>query len=100
MLYTSVAIGNCDVYSFEVVVLELVMGKHPRNLLDGSLSNGKQSMMVKDILDQRPTTPITTEENSLALLIKLASSYLESSPQASKANHAGGIPNTHPATIF
>ncbi|XP_037473929.1 MDIS1-interacting receptor like kinase 2-like [Triticum dicoccoides] len=80
--YTSVATEKCDVYSFGVVVLELVMGKHPRNLLDGSLSNGGQSMMVKDILDQRPTTPITTEENNLALLIKLALSCLESSPQA------------------
>ena len=80
--YTSVAIEKCDVYSFGVVVLELVMGKHPRDLLDGSLSNGEQSMMVKDILDQRPTTPISTEENSLALLIKLALSCLESSPQS------------------
>nr|XP_020165013.1 MDIS1-interacting receptor like kinase 2-like [Aegilops tauschii subsp. strangulata] len=79
--YTSVATEKCDVYSFGVVVLELVMGKHPRDLLDGSLSNGEQSMMVKDILDQRLTTPITTEENSLALLIKLALSCLESSPQ-------------------
>ena len=73
---------KCDVYSFGVVVLELVMGKHPRDLLDGSLSSGEQAMLVKDILDQRPTTPTTTEENSLALLIKLAFSCLESSPQA------------------
>ncbi|XP_044379493.1 MDIS1-interacting receptor like kinase 2 [Triticum aestivum] len=80
--YTSVVTEKCDVYSFGVVVLELVMGKHPRDLLDGSLSSGKQAMLVKDILDQRPTTPITTEENSLALLIKLAFSCLESSPQA------------------
>ncbi|KAM3405793.1 hypothetical protein ACQJBY_000046 [Aegilops geniculata] len=80
--YTSVATEKCDVYSFGVVVFELVMGKHPRDLLDGSLFNGEQSTMVKDILDQRPTTPKSTEENSLALLIKLALSCLESSPQA------------------
>ena len=80
--YTSVVTEKCDVYSFGVVVLELLMGKHPRDLLDGSLSNGEQAMLVKDILDQRPTTPTTTEENSLALLIKLAFSCLESSPQA------------------
>nr|XP_040249063.1 probable leucine-rich repeat receptor-like protein kinase At1g35710 [Aegilops tauschii subsp. strangulata] len=80
--YTSVATEKCDVYSFGVVVLELVMGKYPRDLLDGSLSNGEQAMMVKDILDKQPTTPISTEENSLALLIKLALSCLESSPQA------------------
>ncbi|KAM3399334.1 hypothetical protein ACQJBY_004617 [Aegilops geniculata] len=80
--YTSVVTEKCDVYSFGVVVLELVMGKHPKNLLDDSLSSEEQAILVKDILDQRPTTPTTTEENSLALLIKLAFSCLESSPQA------------------
>ncbi|XP_073367267.1 MDIS1-interacting receptor like kinase 2-like isoform X2 [Aegilops tauschii subsp. strangulata] len=80
--YTSVVTEKCDVYSFGVVVLELVMGKHPRDLLDGSLSSGEQAMLVKDILDQRPTTPPTTKENQLALLIKLAFSCLESSPIA------------------
>ena len=80
--YTSVVTEKCDVYSFGVVMLELVMGKHPRDLLDGSLSSGEHAMLVKDILDQRPTTPTATEENSLALLIKLAFSCLESSPQA------------------
>ncbi|VAH00132.1 unnamed protein product [Triticum turgidum subsp. durum] len=79
--YTSVVTEKCDVYSFGVVVLELVMGKHPRDLLDGTMSNGEQVIMVKDILDQRLTTP-TTEENRLSPLIKLAFSCLESSPQA------------------
>ncbi|XP_048561128.1 probable leucine-rich repeat receptor-like protein kinase At1g35710 isoform X2 [Triticum urartu] len=80
--YTSVVTEKCDVYSFGVVVLELVMGKHPRDLLDGSLSSWEEAMLVKDILDQRPTTPTTTEEKSLALLVNLAFSCLESSPQA------------------
>ena len=80
--YTSVVTEKCDVYSFGVVVLELVMGKHPRDLLDGSLSSGEQAILVNDILDPRPTTPTTTEEKSLSLLIKLAFSCLESSPQA------------------
>ncbi|XP_037479479.1 probable leucine-rich repeat receptor-like protein kinase At1g35710 [Triticum dicoccoides] len=80
--YTSVVTEKCDVYSFGLVVLELVMGKHPRDLLDGSLASGEEAMLVKDILDQRPTTPTTTEEKSLALLVNLAFSCLESSPQA------------------
>jgi serine/threonine protein kinase len=73
---------KCDVYSFGVVVLELVMGKHPRDLLDGCWPSGEQAILVKDILDQRLTTSTTTEEKSLALLIKLAFSCLESAPQA------------------
>ncbi|VAH00122.1 unnamed protein product [Triticum turgidum subsp. durum] len=82
LAYTSVVTEKCDVYSFGLVVLELVMGKHPRDLLDGSLASGEEAMLVKDILDQRPTTPTTTEEKSLALLVNLAFSCLESSPQA------------------
>ncbi|XP_044350894.1 MDIS1-interacting receptor like kinase 2-like [Triticum aestivum] len=80
--YTSVVTEKCDVYSFGVVMLDLVMGKHPRDKLDISLPSEKQAMLVKDILDQRPTTPTITEENNLSLLIKLAFSCLESSPQA------------------
>ncbi|VAH00183.1 unnamed protein product [Triticum turgidum subsp. durum] len=80
--YTSVVTEKCDVYSFGVVMLEVVMGKHPRDKLDNSLPSEKQAMLVKDILDQRPTTPTITEENNLSLLIKLAFSCLESSPQA------------------
>ncbi|KAE8779671.1 putative LRR receptor-like serine/threonine-protein kinase [Hordeum vulgare] len=79
--YTFVVTEKCDVYSFGVVVLQLVMGKHPRDLLNG-MSSVEQAMLVKDILDQRPTTPTTTENKRLALLIKLAFSCLESSPQA------------------
>ncbi|XP_044452202.1 MDIS1-interacting receptor like kinase 2-like [Triticum aestivum] len=81
LAYTSVVTEKCDVYSFGVVVRELLMGKHPRDLLDGSFSSGEQGMPVKDILDQRPNTPTTTDESSLALVIKVAISCLESSPQ-------------------
>ena len=73
---------KCDVYSYGVVVLEVIMGKHPRDLLDGSLSSKEGSILMKDIRDQRPTIPTTIEEKSLALLIKLAFSCLEASPQA------------------
>nr|XP_020168725.1 probable leucine-rich repeat receptor-like protein kinase At1g35710 [Aegilops tauschii subsp. strangulata] len=81
MAYTSVVTEKCDVYTFGVVVLELVMGKHPRDLLDG-ISSGEQDVLVEDILDQRLTTPTRAEEDSLALLVNLAFSCLESSPQA------------------
>uniref|UniRef100_A0A8I6WZK1 non-specific serine/threonine protein kinase n=1 Tax=Hordeum vulgare subsp. vulgare TaxID=112509 RepID=A0A8I6WZK1_HORVV len=81
LAYTFVVTEKCDVYSFGVVALELVMGKHPRDLLNG-MSSVEQAMLVKDILDQRPTPPTTTENKSLALLIKLAFSCLESSPLA------------------
>ncbi|KAI0501048.1 hypothetical protein KFK09_019266 [Dendrobium nobile] len=48
---------KCDVYSFEVVALEVMMGKHPRDLLSSlPLLSGKD-ILVKEMLDQRLTPP-------------------------------------------
>ena len=56
---------KCDVYSFGVVVLEVVMGKHPMELLQTLLSSEQQHTLVKERLDERPTAPTTTEEESI-----------------------------------
>lgn len=80
--YTSVVTEKCDVYSFGVLVLEVVMGKHPRDLLQALMPSMEQHILVKEILDQRPAAPTTTEEESIVLIIKVAFSCMEASPQA------------------
>lgn len=81
--YTSLVTNKCDVYSFGVVVLEVVMGRHPENLLhDLASSSLEQHMLLKEILDQRCSPPTTTEEEDIALLMKVAFSCLRASPQA------------------
>lgn len=80
--FTCVVTEKCDVYSFGVVVLEVVMGKHPMELLRTLLSSEQQHTLVKEILDERPTAPTTTEEESIEILIKVAFSCLEASPHA------------------
>ncbi|XP_021847307.2 MDIS1-interacting receptor like kinase 2 isoform X2 [Spinacia oleracea] len=56
---------KCDVYSYGVVALEVMMGKHPGELLFAlSYSVQKHELLLKDILDQRmppPTHHITKE---------------------------------------
>jgi hypothetical protein len=70
---------KCDVYSFDVVLLEVVIGNHPKELLDGGLSSVEQPTLVKEIKGQCPTTPKTMEEKSLVVPMKLAFSCLQSS---------------------
>ncbi|XP_062200446.1 MDIS1-interacting receptor like kinase 2-like [Phragmites australis] len=80
--YTSIVTEKCDLYSFGVVVLEVVMGKHPRDLLHHLTSSREHSMELEEILDQRPAAPTTTEAKDIALLMKVAFSCLQASPQA------------------
>ncbi|XP_062200449.1 MDIS1-interacting receptor like kinase 2-like isoform X2 [Phragmites australis] len=80
--YTSTVTEKCDVYSFGVVVLEVMMGKHPRDLLDHHASSREHYMELKKILDQRPAVPTTTEAKDVVLLMKVAFSCLQASPQA------------------
>ena len=69
---------KCDVYSFGVVALEIMMGKHPGELLNSLssvtlLSNNKE-LLLKDLLDQRlpPPTDQIAEEVVLVVTIGLA----------------------------
>ena len=44
---------KCDVYSFSLVVLETIMGRHPGELISSLASSSTQHIMLKDVLDPR-----------------------------------------------
>jgi hypothetical protein len=46
-----------DVYNFGVVALEIIMEKHPTELLTSLSSSSYQNMMLHEILDQRLPPP-------------------------------------------
>ena len=48
---------KCDVYSFGVLALEILMGTHPGELLTSLSSKTPQNMMLNEILDQRLPPP-------------------------------------------
>jgi len=77
---TRVVTEKCDVYSFGVLVLEVMMGKHPRDLLQHLQSSREQYTLVNEILDQQPLAPTRIEEQSIVFLIKMAFSCLRVSP--------------------
>jgi serine/threonine protein kinase len=51
--YTCVVTEKIDVYSFGVIVLEVIMGRHPGDLLQQGEYN-----TLGEILDQPPTSSI------------------------------------------
>ncbi|MFQ6630668.1 hypothetical protein Gotur_008824 [Gossypium turneri] len=61
LAYSLVVTEKCDVYSFGVLALEILMGKHPGELLStlSSSSSRVQNFMLNEILDPRLSTPRT-----------------------------------------
>ncbi|KAK3227513.1 hypothetical protein Dsin_007375 [Dipteronia sinensis] len=80
LAYTMAVTEKCDVYSFGVVALEVLMGKHPRELLSSLSSTSDQNIMLIDVLDSRlspPTDPTVVQDIALASSIALACLHSE-----------------------
>ena len=73
---------KCDVYSFGMVVLETIMGMHPKELVTSLSSSSTQNTKLSDILDSRLSYPRHTRiANDIALIVSLALKCLHSNPQ-------------------
>ena len=78
---------KCDVYSFGVVALEVMMGRHPGDLLESQLSKSSQSMkkdnaelFLKDLLDQRLEAPSNELAKAVVLVMSLALGCIRTRP--------------------
>ncbi|XP_043694468.1 MDIS1-interacting receptor like kinase 2-like [Telopea speciosissima] len=90
--YTMRVTEKCDVYSFGVVTIETLMGRHPGELLSSlslpsssslaSSSSVVQTMMLKDILDQRLPPPTTEVYGALVSIVKIAFTCMNVNPQS------------------
>ena len=82
---------KCDVYSFGVVALEVMMGRHPRELL-ASLSSSSssttttlfenQELLLKDILDQRLPPPTGQLAEAVVFVVTIALACTRSTPKS------------------
>ena len=73
---------KCNVYSFSVVVLETIMGRHPGELISSLASSSTQHIMLKDVLDPRLSPHINTIAQSVVLVITPTLAGLRSNPKS------------------
>ncbi|KAM7465269.1 hypothetical protein LguiB_012831 [Lonicera macranthoides] len=74
---------KCDVYSFGVVALEILMGKHPGDLLSSLTSPSTRNSTVNDVLDPRLSGPINRLiEWDIVVVMRLAFSCISSNPKS------------------
>ncbi|GKV30728.1 hypothetical protein SLEP1_g39508 [Rubroshorea leprosula] len=91
LAYTMEVNEKCDVYSFGVVTMEVLMGRHPSDLISALLSqlaplpsstppNWRQ-MLIKDLIDQRLLVPTGEAAVHVASTVRLALVCLQANPQ-------------------
>ncbi|GMP80801.1 hypothetical protein CsSME_00035775 [Camellia sinensis var. sinensis] len=89
LAYTMEVNERCNVYSFGVLTLEVIMGKHPGDLTS-SLSSSSSSyssststahgILLKDVLDQRLPAPENQVAEQVVVVAKLAFACLQANP--------------------
>lgn len=83
---------KCDVYSFGVVALEMMMGKHPGELLScvnsgsskslSDIDDDAEKLLLKDVLDCRLPTPRGEVAAAVVRVVMLALACTLTSPQS------------------
>ncbi|GMP79911.1 hypothetical protein CsSME_00035233 [Camellia sinensis var. sinensis] len=87
LAYTMEVNEKCDVYSFGVLTLEVIMGKHPGDLISSLSSSSSssststtQGIFLKDVLDQRLPPPRNQVAEQVVVVAKLAFACLHTTP--------------------
>ncbi|KAJ6903908.1 MDIS1-interacting receptor like kinase 2-like [Populus alba x Populus x berolinensis] len=88
LAYTMKVDEKCDVYSYGVLTLEVMMGKHPWNFIPSLMFSASTSSssptghntLLKDVLDQRLPSPENELADGVAHVAKLAFACLQTDP--------------------
>ena len=74
---------KCDVYSFGVLAFEVLMGKHPGDLiLTLHSSSTAQDILLKDVLDQRLSPPSARTADVVISVAVVALICVRANPQS------------------
>ncbi|RHN44383.1 putative protein kinase RLK-Pelle-LRR-XI-1 family [Medicago truncatula] len=57
LAYTMVVSEKCDVYSFGVMALEILLGRHPEEILSSLQLTSTQDIKLREVLDKRLQRP-------------------------------------------
>ncbi|XP_061338190.1 MDIS1-interacting receptor like kinase 2-like [Gastrolobium bilobum] len=86
LAYITAVNEKCDVFSFGVLSLEIIMGKHPGDLISSLFSSSEMSvashLLLKDVLDQRLPHPMKPVVKEVILIAKIAFACLSESPHS------------------
>ncbi|WCJ38814.1 Leucine-rich repeat receptor-like protein kinase family protein [Euphorbia peplus] len=90
LAYTMKVNEKCDVYSFGVVALEIIIGKHPGDLLSSIFSPSSSSTLdvpnwqhtlLKDVIDQRLGSPCSKAAEGVMKVVEVAFACLNTNPE-------------------
>ncbi|CAJ1971133.1 unnamed protein product [Sphenostylis stenocarpa] len=85
LAYTMEVNEKCDVFSFGVLCLEIMMGKHPGDLISLLFSPSETpsayNLLLKDVLDQRLPLPVKPVVEEVILIVKIAFACSSESPR-------------------
>ncbi|KAL5990310.1 hypothetical protein ACLOJK_011208 [Asimina triloba] len=82
LAYTARVTEKCDVYSFGVLTLEVIIGRHPGDLLWSIMSSSSRDVLLMDVLDQRLSPPTAQDMNDVVSAATLALACLRTDPQS------------------
>ncbi|XP_019460985.1 PREDICTED: MDIS1-interacting receptor like kinase 2-like isoform X2 [Lupinus angustifolius] len=84
LAYTMEVNEKCDVFSFGVVCLEIIMGKHPGDLISLLFSSSGvpkvSNLLLMDVLDQRLPHPLMPIDEDVILVARIGFACLNETP--------------------
>ncbi|KAG2391094.1 MDIS1-interacting receptor like kinase [Vigna angularis] len=85
LAYTMEVNEKCDVFSFGVLCFEIMMGKHPGDLIPSlfpsSETTSAYNLLLKDMLDQRLALPENPVDEEVILIAKVTFACLSETPR-------------------
>ncbi|TYI75955.1 hypothetical protein E1A91_D06G043200v1 [Gossypium mustelinum] len=85
--YTMQVTEKCDVFSFGVLALELIVGAYPGEFLSNLSILTAESIPLNNVLDQSLSPPPPEVVNKLMFILKLAVSCLNINPKSRPTMH-------------
>ncbi|GJX81319.1 probable leucine-rich repeat receptor-like protein kinase [Tanacetum coccineum] len=81
LAYTMVATEKCDVFSFGVVALEVIMGKHPGELISSLPTLSTDDLLLANVGDRRIPRPSSLVEKLAHSILNVSRACLNYNPQ-------------------
>ncbi|KAJ0800929.1 putative protein kinase RLK-Pelle-LRR-XI-1 family [Helianthus annuus] len=78
---------KCDVYSFGVLVLEIIKGEHPGDIISSLASTSTEEVEFTDLVDHRLPVPLPEVKEVLTSILILAIRCINSNPEIRPTMH-------------